>query len=166
MEQLWAVKNYEKPLVNMDPQRQELYETCQRLGVGITVMKAFGGGDLLSAELSPAGKALTAHQCLHYALTRPAVACVMSGARTMEDLRESVAYEDAPDSERDYAAAFAALPKISWRGHCMYCGHCAPCPQGIDVASVTKFLNLAKAQGEVPETVREHYAVLEHKAGE
>ena len=41
----------------MDPQRQELYETCQRLRVGITVMKAFGGGDLLNAELSPAGKA-------------------------------------------------------------------------------------------------------------
>ena len=34
-------------------------------------MKAFGGGDLLSAELSPAGKALTLYQCLHYALTRP-----------------------------------------------------------------------------------------------
>lgn len=47
----------------------------------------------------------------------------------------------------------------------MYCGHCAPCPEGIDVALVTKFLNLAKAQGEVPETVREHYEVLEHKAG-
>ncbi|MCI8440483.1 MAG: aldo/keto reductase [Oscillospiraceae bacterium] len=166
VEQLWAEKNYEKPLVNMDPQRQELYETCQRLGVGITVMKAFGGGDLLSEELSPAGKALTAYQCLHYALTRPAVACVMSGARTMENLRESVAYENAAESERDYAAALAALPKISWHGHCMYCGHCAPCPKGIDVASVTKFLNLAKAQGEVPETVREHYAVLEHKAGE
>lgn len=42
----------------------------------------------------------------------------------------------------------------------MYCGHCAPCTKGIDVASVTKFLNLAKAQGEVPETVREHYALL------
>ena len=36
--------------------RSELYETCQRLGVGITVMKAFGGGDLLSAELSPPGR--------------------------------------------------------------------------------------------------------------
>ena len=47
VEQLWNEKNYEQPLVNMDPQRQELYETCQRLGVGITVMKAFGGGDLL-----------------------------------------------------------------------------------------------------------------------
>ena len=91
MEQLWAEKAYEKPLVNMDPQRQELYETCQRSGVGITVMKAFGGGDLLSEELSPAGKALTANQCLHYALTRPAVACVMAGARTIENLKKSLA---------------------------------------------------------------------------
>ena len=166
VEQLWAEKNYEKPLVNMDSQRQELYETCQRLGVGITVMKAFGGGDLLKEDMSPAGKALTALQCLHYALTRPAVASVLCGARSMEDLRASIAYETAGEEERDYAAAFAALPKISWEGHCMYCGHCAPCPQGIDVASVTKFLNLCKAQGEVPETVREHYAALPHKAGE
>ena len=34
VEQLWNEKNYEQPLVNMDPQRQELYETCQRLGGG------------------------------------------------------------------------------------------------------------------------------------
>ena len=58
------------------------------------------------------------------------------------------------------------MPKISWAGHCMYCGHCAPCPQDISVADVTKFLNLCRAQGEVPETVREHYAALPHKAGE
>ena len=148
----------------MDPKRQELYEVCQRQGVGITVMKAFGGGDLLSAELSPAGRALTPFQCIHYALTRPAVACVMSGARSMEDLTVSISYEDAPEEEKDYAAAFAAMPKISWQGHCMYCGHCAPCPKGIDVASVTKFLNLAKAQGSVPETVREHYGLLKHRA--
>ena len=90
----------------------------------------------------------------------------MTGAKTLEELVQCAAYETAPDSEKDYAAAFAAMPKISWEGHCMYCGHCAPCPQGIDVASVTKFLNLAKAQGGVPETVREHYAVLPHHAGE
>lgn len=166
VEELWAPKNYENRLVNMDPQRQELYETCQRLGVGITVMKAFGGGDLLSAQYSPAGKALTVCQCLHYALTRPGVASVMSGARTLEDLEASLAYETASEEEKDYAAAFAALPKISWQGHCMYCGHCAPCPQGISVANVTKFYNLARAQGGVPETVREHYALLSHKADE
>lgn len=166
IELLWAEESYKNPLVNMDPERQKLYETCQRMGIGITVMKAFGGGDLLSAELSPAGKALTTYQCLHYALTRPAVATVMSGARTIEELKASIGYEDAPDSEKDYAEAFAAFPKISWQGHCMYCGHCAPCPKGIDVAAVTKFLNLTVAQGDMPETVREHYAILPHKAGE
>lgn len=166
LEELWAPKNYAAPLLNMDPERQALYETCQRLGVGITVMKAFGGGDLLSDTLSPAGKALTVNQCLQYALDRPGVGCVMSGARTLEDLKKSIAFEEAPEAERDYASALAALPKISWKGHCMYCGHCAPCPKGIEVANVTKFLNLSLAQGAVPETVREHHAALEHGAGE
>ena len=163
---LWDGKNYDRQLVNMDPEREALYETCSRLGVAITVMKAFGGGDLLDEELSPAGKALTVHQCLHYALTRPGVAAVMSGAHTVDELEKCLEYTTAADVEKDYAAAFAALPKISWEGHCMYCGHCAPCPQGIDVAAVTKFLNLTKAQNSVPETVREHYAALRHHAGE
>ncbi len=165
-ENLWADSSYANRLSNMDPEREHLYETCQRRGVGITVMKAFGGGDLLDASLSPAGAALTAAQCIHYALTRPAVACVMAGAHTPAQLRESLAYETASAEQRDYAAAFASFPRMSWQGHCMYCGHCAPCPKGIDVATVTKFLNLAKAQGMVPETVREHYAALSHKAGE
>ena len=163
---LWDGKNYDRQLVNMYPEREALYETCSRLGVAITVMKAFGGGDLLDEELSPAGKALTVNQCLHYALTRPGVAAVMSGAHTVDELEKCLEYTTAADVEKDYAAAFAALPKISWEGHCMYCGHCAPCPQGIDVAAVTKFLNLTKAQNSVPETVREHYAALRHHAGE
>lgn len=163
---LWDGKNYDRQLVNMDPEREALYETCSRLGVAITVMKAFGGGDLLDEELSPAGKALTVNQCLHYALTRPGVAAVMSGAHTVDELEKCLEYTTAADVEKDYAAAFAALPKISWEGHCMYCGHCAPCQQGIDVAAVTKFLNLTKAQNSVPETVREHYAALRHHAGE
>lgn len=166
VEELWNEKNYENPLFNMDAERQELYEECQRRGVGITVMKAFGGGDLLDGELSPAGKALSAFQCLNYALTRPGVAAVMSGARTIEDLQADIAYESASEEEKDYAPALASFPKISWNGHCMYCGHCAPCPQGIDVAAVTKFLNLAVAQKSVPETVREHYGVLAHTANE
>lgn len=166
VESLWAPGSYARPLINMDPEREALYEACQRRGVGITVMKAFGGGDLLSGELSPAGKALTPFECLHYALTRPAVASVLCGARTLEQLKDCLAYESAGPEEKDYAAALAALPKISWQGHCMYCGHCAPCPMGIDVASVTKFWRLAVAQGEIPETVREHYAALPHTAGE
>lgn len=46
------------------------------------------------------------------------------------------------------------------------CSICEPCPMYIDIASVTKFLHLAQAQGTIPETVREHYAALAHHAGE
>ena len=166
VEELWNERNYEKPLINMDPQRQELYETCQRLGVGITVMKAFGGGDLLDEKLSPAGRALTVNQCIHYAMTRPAVSTVLAGARSAGELRRSASYEEASDEDKDYASALASFPNISWKGHCMYCSHCAPCPKKLDVASITKFLNLTVAQGRIPETVREHYELLGHYAGE
>ncbi len=166
LEKLWADESYEKPLFNLDPEREKLYETCQRSGIGITVMKAFGGGDLLSEADSPAGKAMTVCQCLHYALTRPAVCAVMAGAHSPAQLRDTLHYEDAPEAERDYAGVFTSFPKISWRGHCMYCGHCAPCPQGIEVAAVTKFLNLCRAQGQLPETVREHYAALSAHAAD
>ncbi len=165
VETLWAESSYQKPLFNLDPQREKLYETCQRLGVGITVMKVFGGGDLLS-NYSPAGKAMMPSQCIHYALTRPAVATVFSGVRSIEDLKKSLYYESAKEEEKDYATIFSTFDKISWQGHCMYCGHCAPCPKGIDIASVTKFLNLAKAQGEIPETVFQHYMALDVKAGD
>ncbi len=166
VEQLWNDDAYAHVLTNMDPDRQRLYEVCQRNGVGITVMKAFAGGDLLNAELSPAGVALTAHQCIAYALSRPAVSVVLAGAHTVEQLEISAAYCEASAEERDYAAALASFPRIRWEGHCMYCSHCAPCPMEISVADVTKFLHLAEAQTSMPETVREHYKLLPHHAEE
>lgn len=165
IDKLFDSKSYEKPLYNLEPIREELYETCQRLGVGITVMKVFGGGELLS-DNSPAGKAMTVAQCISYALTRPAVGSVLVGCHSKEELAQSLAYEDASAEEKDYATIFASFMKMNWEGHCLYCGHCAPCAKGIEIANVTKFLNLAKAQGEVPETVREHYFALKSKAGD
>ncbi len=166
LEELWNEENYKTKIVNMDPQRQELYEVCERMGVGITVMKAFGGGDLLSDSMSLAKKALSVNQCIHYALTRPAVSTVLVGARSVQELTASAEYETATEDEKDYAVTLATFPDISWKGHCMYCSHCAPCSMKIDVASVTKFLNLCLAQGEIPETVGSHYDLLSHHAGE
>ena len=163
--ELWNEDNYQDAL-HMDKDRELLYDTCQKQGVAITVMKAFGGGDLLDQELSPTKTALSVHQCMHYALTRPAVVSVMVGSKSMNEFMDCIAYEEADEKDKDYAMALASMPKVSWLGHCMYCGHCAPCPKGISVADVTKFLNLAKAAHGIPETVREHYAVLEHKASE
>ena len=178
VDDLWADRVYEGGFKNMDPERQRLYELCEDMGVGITVMKAFAGGDILDENLSPAGASLTPAQCISYALSRPAVATVCSGARNEEQLAESIAYCSKSDAEKSYAEAFAAFPRVSWSGHCMYCTHCHPCPAQINIADVTKFMNLVIAHNEsngihegtevfrVPDTEREHYRVLAHHAGE
>lgn len=56
-EDLFRLESYARGGTNMDPERRALYELCEREGVAIDVMKAFGGGDMLSAELSPFGVA-------------------------------------------------------------------------------------------------------------
>lgn len=151
---------------NIDPEREKLYELCATAGVGIDVMKVYGGGDLLSAENSPFGKPMTPQQAIEYALTRPGVVAVMVGCKNTAEIQQAVDWCTTPQAERDYTGVLAGLDKFSWQGHCMYCGHCAPCTAKIDIAAVNKFYNLTIAQGEVPETVREHYKALKHHASE
>jgi predicted aldo/keto reductase-like oxidoreductase len=89
--------HYSDDLKGIAPERNELYMICERENVGITVMKGYAGGRLFNAEHSPFGVALTPVQCLHYALTRPAVASVMVGCRTPEEVDAAAAYEEAND---------------------------------------------------------------------
>lgn len=166
VEQLWADETYTRSYHNFNPEREALYELCARRGVGIDVMKVYAGGDLLKADQSMFGAAMTPVQALEYALSRPAVAAVMAGCGNEAELQAALDWCGASREERDYSTVLAGVEKCSWSGHCMYCGHCAPCPAGISVANVNKFLNLALAQKELPETVREHYRTLEHHASE
>ncbi len=145
--------------VNKD--RAELYALCERTRTGLTVMKPYAGGRLFSAEASPFGVALTPVQCLHYALTRPAVASVLPGFSTPQHVADAVAYEQAGADERDYASVLAGAPRNAYFGQCTYCGHCAPCAVGIDIAMVNKYYDLAVMQDEVPDSVREHYRALD-----
>lgn len=160
----YFAEQYAEGLNGIAPEREELYRICERRGVGITVMKGYAGGRLFDARMSPFGVALTPVQCLHYALTRPAVASVLVGCDTPEHVRAAVAYETADESEKDYASVLAHAPHHAYgNGQCTYCGHCAPCPAGIDIAMVNKLYDLAAMHRDVPATVRAHYAAL--KAG-
>lgn len=157
-------ETYAEQLSGIAPEREELYRICEREGVGITVMKGYAGGRLFQAETSPFGVALTPVQCLHYALTRPAVASVMAGFDTPEHVDAAVAYETATEEEKDYASVLASAPKHAYSGQCTYCGHCAPCPVRIDIAMVNKLYDLAAMQEEVPATVKAHYGQLSANA--
>lgn len=163
----FAWEDYQADLSGIDPQRAELYRLCEQHDVGLTVMKPYAGGRLFDAERSPFGVALTPVQCIHYCLTRPAVAAVMAGYDTPEHVEQAAAYETASDEEKDYASVLAHAPKHTFgQGECTYCGHCKPCPVNIDIAMVNKYYDLADMHTTAPATVRAHYEALEHHADE
>ncbi len=163
----YFVESYDENLGGIAPEREELYKLCEQRGVGITVMKGYAGGRLFDAQASPFGVALTPVQCLHYSLTRPAVAAVMVGFDTPQHVCEAVAYETASDEEKDYASVLASAPSHAFStGQCTYCGHCAPCPVKIDIAMVNKLYDLAVMQEDVPGTVRAHYGQLAANAAD
>jgi predicted aldo/keto reductase-like oxidoreductase len=149
----------------IDPKRAALYKFCEQNGVGITVMKTLGAGKLLSAEQTPFQQPMTVAQCIHYALTRPAVASVLLGCKTRGEVLDAVRYLDMSDSERDYTSVLGTL-RNDFRGNCVYCSHCQPCPANIDIAAVNKYLDIARLDEEnIPPSIRSHYAGLAYGGG-
>lgn len=151
---------YDATLSGIDPHRANLYKLCEQRGVALTVMKGYAGGRLLDGKRSPFGVAMTPVQCLHYCLTRPAVASVLIGFDEPSQVAAAVAYETASDAEKDYATLLANAPRHAYSGQCTYCGHCKPCPKRIDIAMVNKLYDLATMQEDVPASVKAHYSDL------
>ena len=143
-------------------QRMALYRRCEAQGVGISVMKAFAAGQLLDAQRSPFGLALTRYQCLQYALDRPGVLTVLPGVRDRRDLQALLGFFDAPAGERDYSVLGGVAPKAA-EGVCTYCNHCQPCPMGLDVGLINKYYDLARMGDEL---AKEHYRTLEKHASD
>ena len=159
-------EKFDDNLKGIDAERAHLYQVCEQNDVGITVMKGFAGGRLFDEKRSPFGVKLTPVQCIHYALTRPAVCSIMCGYDTKAQVDDAVSYENASEEAKDYASVIANAPFHSYKGQCTYCGHCKPCVAKLDIAMINKFYDLATMQPEVPATLQSHYELLEHKASE
>ena len=143
-------------------ERAALYRKAAAMGVGISVMKPFAGGQLLDKRRSPIGVALTTTQCLHYALDKPGVVTVLPGATSPADIDRLMQYFTATEEERDYSVLGSATPEDAL-GHCVYCNHCSPCPKRINVGLVNKYYDLALLGDGL---AREHYLQLTHHASE
>ena len=141
-------------------ERAALYKEFEAAGVGISVMKAFAGGQLLDAKASPFSQALTKNQCMQYVLDKPGVLSVLPGVRGRDDLDEVLSFLNASPGERDYSVVgtFAA-PKD--KGSCVYCNHCQPCPEGIAIGLVNKYYDLARLGDDM---AAQHYHNLEKHA--
>ena len=100
------------------------------------------------AKTSPFRQALTKIQCIQYALDRPAVLTVLPGVRNSRDLEDVLSWLDASGEERDYSVIGQFTPQNA-DGICVYCNHCQPCPQGLNVGMINKYYDLALAGDEM-----------------
>ena len=141
-------------------ERVALFQRCQREGVGISVMKPFFAGQLLSADHSPFGEALTHTQCLQYAIDRPGVLVAVPGVQTMAHLDTLLQFLTASEEQKDYSV-IGSFTADTITGTCVYCNHCQPCPAGIDIGLVNKYYDLALAGDAI---AANHYTKLSVKA--
>jgi len=141
-------------------ERFDLFRRCEAEGIGISVMKPFFAGQLLSAEHSPFHVELSHAQCLQYAIDRPGVLTAVPGVQTMEHLDTLLAFLEAGDVEKDYSV-ISGFTAESIAGTCVYCNHCLPCPAGIDIGLMNKYYDLALAGDKI---AANHYDKLSVKA--
>jgi len=106
-----------------------LHRACVEHGVGLVAMKPYHGGVLFWADGAPSG--ITPAQCLSYTLSRP-VSTAVPGPRTVSEWASTLSYLEATEAERAYAPIVDGLAEIM-AGKCVYCHHCLPCPEGLQV---------------------------------
>jgi predicted aldo/keto reductase-like oxidoreductase len=165
-----AAMDFEKKL---DPDRAAFYRLCEQRGTAITVMKTLGAGKLISPGYSPFARPLSVTQCIHYALTRPAVVSVLLGYSSAGQVREAMSYLNASGDERDYSSVIQEY-QGSMKGSCVYCNHCLPCPAEISIADVNKYLDVAVLDEKIiPEgnlartpAAASRYHALEHRGSD
>lgn len=96
------------------------------------------------------------------ALDRPAVLFCLLGVRNVQDLIKVLKYYDITHDKKDYSF-IGTMQRHDMQGGCIYCNHCQPCPQKINIGSVNKYLDLARAGDKL---ARDHYEKLKHHAPE
>jgi hypothetical protein len=141
-----------------DPDKAQVGRACVSNGVGLVVMKAFAGGNLLRGETQ-----VSPSQCLSYALAQPGVSLALAGARNLEELEADLAILDASEEKRDFSPVIGAYNE-DLAGTCVYCNHCMPCPSGIDIAAVLRLLT--SAEGGITDSLRASYNALPARASD
>jgi hypothetical protein len=88
------------------------------------------------------------------------------GCENKEEVKEAAAYLNKSDDEKDYSSVLRDF-QGDFKGHCVYCNHCLPCPSAINIANVHKYLDIALLdETNIPPGILSHYRALDHHASE
>ena len=149
---------------DMRRNEDEILPLAQERGVGITIMKPFGGGSLVQERRGPDGAPVRLDPLglLKFCVANPCVASVTPGVNTVEHVDTAIAAgqtgaglaEEQLEELRKQAAVWG-------RDFCRCCGYCLPCQEGIQIPSAMQILEMFTS-GAV-DAARKMYADLDPK---
>lgn len=146
---------------NAVPGKRDLFNACLAHDVGLVAMKPFAGGRLLRADHDFEGETwqvgggkvsfrrsvpITPVQCLSYVLEQAGLSTIVPGCKSVAELDSAQAYWTASAEERDFSALLADFQQYR-EGQCVYCNHCLPCPNYVDVGKTMRLLDVARGGG-------------------
>lgn len=107
--------------------------------------------------------ALSEAQCLSYALSQPGISTTVPGCANLAEAKAALSYLDASPDEKDYSSIDS---NVLWklRRNCVYCNHCLPCPEGINIGHVIKLLDTVERS--MSRKIIEEYRMLKKGASD
>ena len=158
--------------------KKELFDACVAHNVGLVAMKPYGGGKLLqqgrtmdmdtwltggaSLQLERTAP-ITPVQCLSYVLAQTGVSTIVPGCQDQAQLAAALDYFQATEAEKDFSGLLAGFQQYV-TGECVYCNHCLPCPETINIGQTIRLYEMAQRQMTPP--LRAAYAALAANAAD
>jgi len=135
------------------PFREQIVADARRHAMGVVAMNPLNGGlipqhaerfDFIRSE----GDANVVHAALRFIVSNPEIASALVGFNTKEEIDQAVDSMEhfiplSPDQQTTIKAHIAD----SFKGLCTGCGHCLPCPQGLQDPSANGCLQHADSPG-------------------
>jgi len=144
---------------------KEILPLAKEKGLGVTIMKPFGGGILAKNSLS-GGVSISPVQALKFVISNPYVDTVIPGIGSIAELEEDIKAGD-PNvllSRKDIAR-LQEDAKNWGPDFCRNCGYCLPCSEDISIPKIRGLLLNYKLGGENGKNrARKAYDNLEVKA--
>lgn len=150
-------------ILSISKERMDFYKECEANGIAIHIMKSLAGGSLLNKQTSQLKTELSVYQCVQYGLDRPGMATSIVGVSNIAELKHLLNFYNVKPEEKDYSVLNNLNQDSLTEGNCIYCNHCQPCSEEIDIGMMNKYYDLAIIGDEL---AKKHYFDLKKHASD
>lgn len=126
---------------------EEILPLAKSRGIGITIMKPYGGGSLVQERPGPDGAktSIPPIQLLKFCIANPNVDSVTPGVENIEQVDTAIsAGQTGAGITQQQIKKLKELISVWGADFCRRCGYCLPCSEGIAIPTAMRVLEMFK----------------------